>query len=547
MRTAPPPTDETARLAAVRATGLLDSAPEEEFDEIVRLATLLCRAPFGYLSLVDADRVYFKAHVHFPLREMPRAGSFSSWCLLDDRAEVVPDTFADGRFEGAPALLHDPPVRFWAGAPLVSAQGHRLGALCVLDTVPRMRDEIPLEALGILARQASAHIALRAAQGKQERAHADLSRTLLELADREARLAAVLDTAAEGIVTIDGSGRIQSFNRAAERIFGWTAAEVRGRNVSVLMPEPDHGRHDGYLRHYRETGQAHIIGKGREVTGRRKDGTVFPLYLAVSEVRSGADDQLFTGILRDLTELKEAERLKSEFVSVASHELRTPLASLRGSLGLLEGRAAGPLTKEAEELVRIARANVDRLIRLSADILDLGRIQAGRYALVLSPLQAREMAEDAVTGLKPLSEEAGVRLELQAADARVVGDRDRLTQVLVNLVANAVKFSPRGSPVLVRVGPLRDRDRVRFEVRDRGPGIAAADVPRLFHRFVQLDGSDRRAVGGTGLGLAIAKALVEQHGGQIGVETAPGQGSTFWFEVPSEGPGPRAAGEGAAA
>ncbi|MGC4122498.1 MAG: PAS domain S-box protein [Myxococcales bacterium] len=545
MRTAPPPPDEQARLAAVRATGLLDSAPEEEFDEIVRLATLVCRAPYGHVSLVDAERVFFKAHLNFPLREMPRAGSFSSWCLLSDSAQAVPDTFADERFEGSPALLHDPPVRFFAGAPLCDGQGHRLGALCVLDIAPRQAGEVPLEALSILARQASARIALRAAQAQQERAHAELSHTLLELADREARLEAVLATAAEGIVTIDGAGRIQTFNRAAERIFGWSAQEVLGRNVSVLMPEPDHSRHDAYLRRYYESGEGRIINRGREVTGRRKDGSVFPLYLAVSEVGSGESDRLFTGILRDLTELKEAERLKSEFVSVASHELRTPLASLRGSLGLLEGGVAGPLSKEAKELVRIARTNVDRLVRLSADILDLGRIQAGRYALVLSPVEARELAEVAVASLKPLSDEAGVRLCLQAAEARLVADRDRLTQVLVNLLGNAVKFSPRGSTVQARV--LESGERVRFEVCDQGPGIAERDVARLFHRFVQLDGSDRRAVGGTGLGLAIAKALVEQHGGQIGVQTALGAGSTFWFEVPCGGPGSPAAGEGVVA
>lgn len=535
MRTAPPPPDEQARLRAVRATGLLDSAPEESFDEIVRLATLLCRTPYGHLSLVDEGRVFFKAHLHFPLRETPREGSFSAWCILSAEAQAVPDTFTDERFAGSPSLRHDPPVRFFAGAPLVDAQGHRLGALCVLDTVPHMRDEVPLDALSILARQASAHIALRASQAQQERAHAELSRTLLELADREARLEAVLDTAAEGIVTIDATGTIQTFNRAAERIFGWAAEEARGRNVSVLMPEPDHSRHDAYLRRYLETGEGRIIGRGREVTGRRKDGTVFPLYLAVSEVRSGADDRLFAGILRDLTELKEAERLKSEFVSVASHELRTPLASLKGSLGLLEGGAAGPLSAEAQELVRIARANVDRLVRLSSDILDLGRIQAGRYALVLSPLSARELAEAAASTLRPLAEEAGVRLRLETCEARLVGDRDRLLQVLVNLLANAVKFSPGGAQVAVRVLPAQGR--VRFEVRDQGPGIAPEDVARLFHRFVQLDGSDRRRAGGTGLGLAIAKALVEQHGGSIGVATAPGEGSTFFFEVPCDGPG----------
>jgi PAS domain S-box-containing protein len=373
---------------------------------------------------------------------------------------------------------------------------------------------------------------------QEERAHAELSRTLFELTDRETRLSAILDTAVEGILTIDGEGVIQSFNRAAERMFGWPAAEVIGRNVSMLMPEPDHSRHDGYLRRYLATGEAHIVGGGREVRGRRRDGSLFPLYLAVSEVRPCRTGRLFTGIVRDISELKEADRLKREFVSVVSHELRTPLTSIRGALGLIGGGAVGALSEQAGELVGIARVNADRLVRLLGDILDLEKIESGRLELFLQPLAARELVESTLGGLRPLADEAGVPLSIDGPNSPFIGDRDRLQQVLTNLVANAVKFSPAGSAVTVALldhSPATPGS-IRFEVADRGPGIARDDLPRLFQPFQQLDGSDRRVKGGTGLGLAIAKALVEKHDGTIGVASEPGVGSTFWFEVPSNGP-----------
>ncbi|MBI5548350.1 MAG: PAS domain S-box protein [Deltaproteobacteria bacterium] len=512
---------------------MLDTEPEPEFDELVRLATLVCRTPFGHIGLVDRERVFFKARVGFPLAELPRDEACSAWVLLGTEPLVIPDLGLDERFQATPGLSRLP-VRFYAGAPLLTQQGLALGALSVLDVAPSALDPAQVEGLAILARQVSARIELRRAARQQEKAHAQLSQTLFELANREARLAAVLDTAVEGIVTIDGKGTIQSFNRAAERIFGWAGAEVLGRNVSLLMPEPDHSRHDTYLRRYLETGRAHVIGHGREVRGLRKDGSVFPLYLAVSEVRPCSRGRLFTGILRDISDLKEADRLKREFVSVVSHELRTPIASIRGALGLLEGGAAGPLSEQGAELSRIALSNADRVTRLVGDILDLGKLEAGRLELFLQPVSARDLAAEALQGIRPLADEAGVPLSLQGEDAQLMGDRDRLLQVLTNLVANAVKFSPLGSPVVLAIheGPTR----VRFEVVDRGPGISQQDLPRLFQRFQQLDGSDRRLKGGTGLGLAISKALVEQHGGTIGVQSEPGVGSTFWFEVPRGGP-----------
>lgn len=241
------------------------------------------------------------------------------------------------------------------------------------------------------------------------------------------------------------------------------------------------------------------------------------------------------GVATDVTERLRAQRMKDEFVSIVSHELRTPLTSIRGSLGLLEGGVAGQLPPKAADLVRIARSNTDRLIRLINDILDLDKMQAGKVTLKRTVLDPRELVDEVVTHMRGYAEQAGVRVEVELRPSEpVFGDHDRLIQVLTNFLSNAIKFSPEHEAVIVGVAPHHGR--VRFSIADRGPGIAKADIPKLFKKFHQLDASDARARGGSGLGLVIAKTLVEAHGGHIGVDSEIGHGSTFYFEIATARP-----------
>ncbi len=240
----------------------------------------------------------------------------------------------------------------------------------------------------------------------------------------------------------------------------------------------------------------------------------------------------FVACYRDITQQKEVERMKDEFVSTVSHELRTPLTAIRGSLALMAGGAVGELPEQSRELVQIADANAERLVRLISDILDLQKIEAGGVVLKLQRVPANGLARQVANALRPAAARHGVELVVHSdgAPLDIEGDVDRLTQVLTNLVSNAVAFSSAGNTVKVTTTGSNG-GRVRFAVGDRGPGIAPEDQHRVFARFQQLDGSDRRRKGGTGLGLSISKALVEQHGGTIGVESELGHGATFWFEV----------------
>jgi signal transduction histidine kinase len=256
---------------------------------------------------------------------------------------------------------------------------------------------------------------------------------------------------------------------------------------------------------------------------------------AVPHVEEG----ILYAVARDVTEAKrleaerrEVERMKNEFVSTVSHELRTPLTSIRGALGLLSGGLAGPLPDEAAEMIGIAHRNSERLIRLVGDILDLEKMESGGLDFHLEPVELGPLLRQSAEAHRGYAEEYGVRVEtvLEAPGARAVVDADRLLQVLANLLSNALKFSPRGEAVTLRLE--RAGRALRVSVKDRGPGIPEAFQARLFQRFAQADASDSRRRGGTGLGLSIARAMVERMGGTLGFTTAEGAGTTFWFELP---------------
>ena len=355
--------------------------------------------------------------------------------------------------------------------------------------------------------------------------------TALELADSEERIRAVVENIVDGIITIDSKGTVQTFNRAAEHIFGYGVDEVIGRNVKCLMPEPYHSEHHGYLEHFSQTGEAQIIGIGREVIGLRRDGSTFPMELAVNDMKVG-DTTMFTGIIRDITDRKQMEQMKNEFISTVSHELRTPLTSIKGSLGLVRAGAVGDLPDKLKTMVEIAFNNSDRLVRLINDILDVEKIEAGKMNFRTRPLDLVQLADQAIEANRGYAEEHGVTFAFtnRIAAAAVEADSDRLMQVFSNLLSNAVKFSPKGGQVGIAVSEQVGGFRV--SVTDHGDGIPKEFQARIFEKFSQAESSDARRKGGTGLGLSITKVIVEKHGGSVGFETDVGKGTTFFFNLP---------------
>ena len=410
------------------------------------------------------------------------------------------------------------------------------------SATPRSRalaDEHPVVRIGKLAPWVTAGLLLalltmvawlsgRAARRLTRRS---LDERQAQIQNDETRLRTTICTVVDALITISDRGIIESVNPATQRIFGHSEEELIGRNVSMLMPEPHRRAHDAYLSRYLETNDPHVIGLGREVTCVRKTGEEFPADLAVNEMWLN-EERKFVGLIRDITERKRVEQLKSDFVSVVSHELRTPLTSIRGSLGLLMSPVAGELPETARELLAIAVRNSDRLIRLINDILDLQKIESGEITVNEEAIEVGSFLEQAVEDNQGLADKFEVTLELknEAPGAMVCADRDRLMQVLTNLLSNAVKFSPPGAAVELMV--THAGDDLRFAVRDQGPGIPEEFQSKIFDRFSQADTSATRKQGGTGLGLSIAQSIMELHGGSLLFTTEPGEGTTFTFTLP---------------
>jgi PAS domain S-box-containing protein len=343
----------------------------------------------------------------------------------------------------------------------------------------------------------------------------------------EARIHALLDNMLSGLFMADPQGTLELVNPAVEKMFGYTSAELVGKYLGTVLSLPPGADPHVFLREVLEKS----LGKVTELEGKRKNGEIFPFEVSLFQIDT-PEGRRIAGSLVDVTERREVDRLKREFVSSISHELRTPLTSIRGSLGLLAGGALGPLSPDAAEIVAVAERNVVRLVGLINNILDLERLEGGRLEMEFESSEAAAIVERSLEAVRGFAGQSNVVLVVDpvSASVRVRADADRLVQVLVNLVSNAVKFSPAGGAVTVRVALAPGM--AEFQVEDRGRGVPPALREAIFERYRQVEASDSRRKGGAGLGLAICKSIVEQHGGAIGVRDAAGTGSLFWFRIP---------------
>jgi PAS domain S-box-containing protein len=354
------------------------------------------------------------------------------------------------------------------------------------------------------------------------------------------RLSAVIDNIVDGIITIDEHGTIESFNQAAKRIFGYSDAEVIGQNVKVLMPEPYRSEHDGYLDNHIKTGEKKIIGIGREVVSRRKDGTTFPTELAVSEIVIDGVRH-FVGVTRDITERKLAEqalietrelerasKAKSEFLSRMSHELRTPLHAIIAfsDLILYEKNLEPKLKKHIEHVNKAG----DHLLALIDDVLDLAKIESGKLTIQVKPIRLQAVLEECYSLIKPTALNAGINLSFDThVDYIVNADHTSLKQALLNLLSNAVKYNKQQGTISVSC-EVKDNTRLRINVIDTGNGLSAQQQKQLFKPFERM-GAEFTKVKGTGIGLTITRQLINMMGGIVGVNSTEGKGSNFWIEL----------------
>lgn len=351
-----------------------------------------------------------------------------------------------------------------------------------------------------------------------------------QLRASEARWRSIVESAVDAIVVIDGRGRIESFNPAAQRLFGYAEAEVAGQNVNMLMPAPYHDEHDQYLERYLRTGVHKIIGIGREVTGKRRDGTTFPLHLSVGEMNVNGERK-FTGILHDLSvriqmeeQLREQTALArlGEMAAVIAHEVKNPLAGVRGAIQVIGGR----LPKESKDalVVNEILSRIDALNELMKDLLLFARPPQARLAPVDLASLIRTTAEllGGDPGLK------GVAIRVNGDVPPLPADAELLKIVFQNLLVNGAQAMQGAGEIDVRLQSTASRCQVT--IRDTGPGIPADVLGKIFTPFFTTKAR------GTGLGLPTAKRLVDAHAGTITITCPPEGGTTVVVELPQTAP-----------
>jgi PAS domain S-box-containing protein len=337
----------------------------------------------------------------------------------------------------------------------------------------------------------------------------------------EARVRSIIEEMPVGLIILTESGALEFANPIVEKMFGYSPRQLIKRPLSDLFVTTDDL--DSIL-HKAES-------KTVELTAVTKEKVEFPIELSISPITLFVGERRLATVL-DVTERSEIQRLRQAFVAMVSHELRTPLSSVRGFLTLLSIGAYGSLSAEAATGAERAENNVVRLIALINDLLDLEKMETGNLDMEPSDTLVSLVVGQSIDAVKQFAEEHEVVIEAPTADYSFYADPDRIVQVLVNLLANAIKYSPQASIVKIEVS--QSSDKVEFRVIDTGRGIPENFKETIFERFQQVDSSDAKVRGGTGLGLAICKSIIEQHQGTIGVTSEPGQGSVFWFTLPTQ-------------
>ncbi|HVE91983.1 MAG TPA: ATP-binding protein [Actinomycetota bacterium] len=376
-------------------------------------------------------------------------------------------------------------------------------------------------------------------------------RGLSALREAEGKIRAVVDSASDAFVSTDSLGTVTDWNSSAAELFGWSREEILGLSLgSTIVPHAYREAHRAGMERFIRTGEARVLGQRLELSALNKAGHEFPVEFSIWAVRHD-DGYRFHSFIRDISQRKRAERealsafereqqmvvelreldkTKSDFVSSISHELRTPLTSIIGYLALV---AEDPeLPSQLAEHLHTVKRNAKRLQSLIEDILTISRIEHGGTELNVEPVRVEGLVESALSVLRPSLEgrDLSVDVEVDPDVGKVLADPGQVERVLLNLLGNAVKFTPDGGSIKVEV--RQGASEASVTVADTGVGVPVDEQPNLFGRFFRSSTSQKMAIGGTGLGLAISKEIIQRHGGTISLQSTPGEGTTVCFTLP---------------
>ena len=546
-----------ARLAAVRRTTLLDTPPEEAFDRLTRIAAELIDAPVTFISIVEEHRDFYKSCYGFDAtlsRKREITGTtFCHYAIASDVPLVINDTAAHPVYSQVPTV-RSLGVAAYVGIPLKLSTGEVIGSFCAIDSQPREWSDRDVRVLSELAHSALREIEARMAFTTAEKVAAEAEKARRLAARNESDIRGkhelILASTADGIFGLDSDGRVTFVNPAATTVLGWTAEDLLGREQHPIIHSQ---RRDGSPYPLDECPIYQVLRDGETRSGDdelfcRRDGSLVPIEFTS---RAMVEHGVVTGVVvtfRDITERQIAEararalaeeqtartaaeaaaEAREEFLAVISHELRTPMTSIRGWVKVL--REGG----SDEETQRMALDAIDTSSRTQAqlidDLLDVTRIARGKLKIDREPIDVQNVIGDAVRQLLPDAGARGIsiRTQLLPTAVSVYADPRRMQQVLINILSNALKFTPRGGLVSVEVET--DEDHVVLRIADTGAGIERDMLPAIFAPYRQAESA---AFGGLGLGLAIVRHLVEAHDGSVWAESeGKGKGSTFSIRLP---------------
>ncbi|MDZ7705964.1 MAG: ATP-binding protein [Trueperaceae bacterium] len=532
---------EAARLAALARYRVLDTPPEQAFNRLTRLAARFLDVPVAAVHFIDARQQWTKA-IYGSDSEgewLPRDISFCAEAIREEGLTIVEDLRADPRFQDNPLVSGEPYFRFYTSANLVTPDGYRLGTLCVLDTEPRERPSAEwLDALQDFADIVMDELELRRVADYAARQSILREVTLAALHESEARLRAIVDHTTDLIYVKDTDGRYLMANPATARALGIPADEVVGQDDVDIFGAEYGATLKAIDQQVIRTGEPHVgedvpnLGGERRVflttkfPYRNPNGAVLGIVGISRDITARSDQARALQAAKD--EATRANNAKDQFLSQMSHELRTPLNAMLGFAQLLDMDV--DLAEEQRESVGHILTAGQHLLGLVEDVLDLATISSGNISVEKETVEVGDLLEDVSHFFAKSAADQGIALQVEECHGTVSADSKRLRQVVFNLVSNAIKYNETGGDVRVFCDAPTP-DRLRIYIRDDGYGIPKAEQQQLFDPFFRAS-TTKGAVEGVGIGLALARRMMRLMGGDIGFESAEGEGSTFWVEVP---------------